>query len=1590
MEDQKPVDIPGDDGCVRRRLEEARQDLLDLTSRTRLLNTPRGLRPKTIEVVDEFSEEIFRILVTEGRKMSFLPLAEGVSDEVTQEEDEVWSLLAQPDEPLDDRGIGARHVDRRLQTKMPSVRLQRRLLQMYYDARAFEQEQGVNILFLALGFLKWFDGPSSQRPRYAPLVLVPLTLDRTSAQRPFQIQYSGEDLNTNLSLQAKIKTDFGMELPDLEGLSDESESERPVGRYLDRVKQAVTGDSRWEVLTDDIVMGFYSFAKFLMYRDLDPDIWPARGQITEHPILDGLLCGAFESGEDPFASAHSVDEILDPKDAIHVLDADSSQMLAIEDVRRGRSLIIQGPPGTGKSQTIGNVIAAAVANGRSVLFVAEKMAALEVVKRRLDAIGLGPLCLELHSHRAKKKTVLEELRKTLRLGQPQLQNAEETIRRLGDCRKELNDHVRRMHAPLSASGFTPFQIAGQLVRLRSLGGEPGEFAIPGARSWSREELETATGQVFRLARHLGNMGTPARHPWRGVGLRAVLPQDVRRILTNVETLQGPLNDWVGRIQELSTELGVTCSSVNEVQQLVDLARLVFRAPPADLTGVTSPCWTKRPQAVRKLIETGERLVEVESQVGAVLIPEALDKDLSQIRTSLKAHGNSVFRLFRREYREAVSRLRALSRDELPKELAERVRLLDLVSERQAALQFLDSHEELGTSAFGAYWRGRKSDWPHLRAILDWVDAAYSDLTESVPSVLARVTNSAQIATAADGIEARRESVLTPLGELIEALDLVPSIAWGCDAVEEASLDELVEHFGDWLSDPEGIPDWITYRIWDEELRNSNLEEVADLLSDGRLDPDSAVARFRATYFGELMRQVFDENPELVTFKGRTHEDLIAEFQQVDRRRIELARAQVAASHHAGLPRAGGGAGEIGILTTEFNKRRRHLPLRRLFSGAGNAIQAIKPVFMMSPMSIAQYLEPGKIEFDLVLMDEASQIRPVEALGAIARGRQVVVVGDDKQLPPTRFFDKIAGSDEASEDDEFAAGDLESVLGLCQAKGIFARMLEWHYRSRHESLIAVSNREFYDDRLFIVPSSGVEVDVGLKHQLVDGTYDRGGSSTNRVEAEAVARAVIRHARERPELTLGVGTFSVAQRDAVLDALELLRRDHPETEKCFADGGPEPFFVKNLESVQGDERDVILISIGYARDESGFFAMNFGPLNAEGGERRLNVLITRARRKCEVYSSISWGDIDLRRTQSKGAAALKTFLQYAETGVLEVPQSTDRPLGSDFEEEVGRSLSRIGFQIEYQVGVAGFFVDLGVRDPESPGRFLLGIECDGATYHSARSARDRDRLRQQVLEDRGWTIHRIWSTDWFQQPEQELRRAVEAIERARSLSGPKGQEDAETNRESGGVFGPHIHDPIERSEPGPEEFDAKVEEAEAYREASFSHRSRREPHEAPTSELVGVIMRIVKVEEPIHIEELARRLAMVWGKGRAGRRIREETARAARTAVVDSHLRRVGDFIYRFKRRSIEPRSRRHVSSQTLRRTDMIPPEEIRAGLRQIVRGHFSIAPADAATVLSRLLGFDRLGGDLRAVFEREIRLMLRDDELKLTDSNLQLM
>ena len=362
-------------------------------------------------------------------------------------------------------------------------------------------------------------------------------------------------------------------------------------------------------------------------------------------------------------------------------------------------------------------------------------------------------------------------------------------------------------------------------------------------------------------------------------------------------------------------------------------------------------------------------------------------------------------------------------------------------------------------------------------------------------------------------------------------------------------------------------------------------------------------------------------------------------------------------------------------------------------------------------------------------------------------------------------------DDEDEDDESQvaqAADIESILGLCRARGLPEKMLRWHYRSRHHSLIAVSNHEFYEDRLFVVPSPyAANLELGLKFHLVEGgVFDTGASATNRIEAKAVCEAVVEHAKTSPHLSLGVAAFSVKQQKAIRDELELARRQEPAIEDFFANHSTEPFFCKNLENVQGDERDVIFISVGYGKNASGYMAMRFGPLGAEGGERRLNVLISRAKKRCHVFASITADDIDLERARGQGVAALKVFLNYAATGRLGIALTTDREEDSPFEQSVRRAVESLGYEVIPQVGEAGFFIDLGVRDSKQPGKFILGIECDGATYHRSKSARDRDRLRQAVLEDHGWVIHRVWSTDWFQRPADQLRKIAAALEAAKS--------------------------------------------------------------------------------------------------------------------------------------------------------------------------------------------------------------------------------
>ena len=572
-----------------------------------------------------------------------------------------------------------------------------------------------------------------------------------------------------------------------------------------------------------------------------------------------------------------------------------------------------------------------------------------------------------------------------------------------------------------------------------------------------------------------------------------------------------------------------------------------------------------------------------------------------------------------------------------------------------------------------------------------------------------------------------------------------------------------------------LHEWVQFVEIERAVRNAGVEASLAEVLRGDVQMAEAADAFRARFLARWLDDLYERVSPLRRFAVDTHERLIQKFKDLDRRSIDVTpertRHQLRLNFtFATVPRDAPESSEMGTLLREANKKRRHLPLRKLFAAMPTLLPRLKPCLMMSPLAVSTYLQSPDLQFDLVIFDEASQVRPHDSIGAIYRGRQLVIAGDQKQLPPTSFFERSVDDAEADEgDDQDLLGDYESVLDKCCSLGLTRRRLRWHYRSRRECLIAFANRFTYENDLVTFPSpTDTQGSRAVEFIYVaDGRWATGGG-VNVVEARRVAEFVIDHARRQPGKSLGVIAFSQRQQMRILEELEALRQAEPELEEFFREGGHEPFFVKNLENVQGDERDAIVLSIGYGPDENGKVAMRFGPLNRQGGERRLNVAVTRAREAMAVISSLRATDLDLNRTGAKGVGLLRAYLDYAENGPealrSAISQVGEHDFDSPFEREVAEELERHGLTVHRQIGCSGYRIDLAVVDPKSPGRYLLGVECDGASYHAPATARDRDRLRQEVLEGLGWRLCRIWSTDWLRDRDRQVERVKEALARS----------------------------------------------------------------------------------------------------------------------------------------------------------------------------------------------------------------------------------
>lgn len=1579
---------------VSTQLDKSRQALLDLSTRNRLLNIPRQRKSaKIIEIKDELSAEVYRLLVEDGKTLSFLPGREkqkavGDTEHEGKEKDDFGELPQPEDDMADERGISKRHSDHRLQTLLTSEGLQKRLLTMYYDAKTFEEEQGVNILYLAIGMLKWFEDDNSDIERYAPLLLVPVQLERGSAAERFKLSWRNEECAANLSLQAKMKAEFGLVIPDLP-----EDDTLDIGAYMRAVQTTISSQKRFAVLENEMVLGFFSFAKFLMYRDLDPANWPENAKLDTHALIAGLMCDGFPATDGMIGEDDNVDKHLTPAQMLHVVDADGSQTLAIEEVRRARNLVIQGPPGTGKSQTITNIIASAVADGKKVLFVAEKMAALEVVHRRMDNIGLGPLCLELHSHKSNKRAVLEELKRTKELGRPRANDGDQTAAKITVLRDKLNTHANVLHTPHPPSGLTAFQIIGHSIRLKQEGVETQGIVLEHPENWSAEDKREREALLAEVTARILEIGIPAQHTWRGVCRSPLLPHEEQRLRNNLAELQELYGRVMVDIGAVEQAFPVSDTSLHSFHLADAIARTATSLPEVDYPALAHPLWHNGMSLLAELVQNGAQYAELKRKLEGQVNEVGRNADLTECRQQLAMHGESFLRFLKSDYRQSQALLKSYLSVPLPKLSAERLALVDDIMTAQKLEKFLREQEEAGSSAFGRLWQGLGSDWTALNTLITWRNNLPLDkLPEDFLAHCAGITAHGQWEEMADRLQKQVTEFYGKLDALFQGLQLDMQAAFNAEKTENISRDAFIDRLCCWIEDTEGLSKWIAFKGRYDALCTAGASAIAEKLWDVELPLDKAEGVFNRSYFDVLAEVVFTAHPQLREFDGDQHSVIVANFRENDRNRIEQTRIEIRTRHYNDMPRSDGGIGPLGVLNGEFAKKRNHLPIRQLIKRSGPAIQALKPVFMMSPLSVAQFLEPGALTFDLLVMDEASQVEPVDALGAIARSKQLVVVGDTRQLPPTRFFSRMTGNideDAVDEENTVATHDVESILNLCLARGLPQRMLRWHYRSRHQSLIAVSNREFYESKLFIVPSPfDAASGMGLKfNHLPHATFDSGGTATNHIEAKTVAEAVIRHAKEYPNLSLGVGAFSVKQRQAILDELEMLRRAHPEVESFFTQANPdEPFFVKNLENIQGDERDVIFISVGYGRNPSGYMAMRFGPLSGEGGERRLNVLISRAKRRCEVFSSITADDIDLERAKGAGVAALKLFLKFAETGKLDFGRITDREADSIFEEQVAAALRARGYDVKTQIGIAGFFIDLAVVDQERPGRFVLGIECDGAAYHSSRSARDRVRLRQAVLEDHGWIIHRIWSTDWYRRPNEQLEKTISAIEQAKQTLALQEREEEEEKPAMRQVFEIVSHDDGETAT-----LHVNVGQRSLsvpYQEAILPLPSHVEPHEVTDQDMATIVGKIVEAESPIHESEVVTRVRMLWNLARAGSRIQAKVKSGLTQAVKQGAIVQEKEF-YLKQGVGVQVRDRSNVSSHSLRKLECLPPQEIRKAVLVLVEANFGASHEQLPTEVARLLGFKSTSAQLREVIEPQIKELLKAGKLQEIGDHLRL-
>ena len=1795
--------------------------MLDFGKRNRLINFKDGKR-SNVQIVSPSYEIVFEKIAIKETPIVF-PYTKKVF--IDDEGNEIYEKVIEGD----------------VKTNKTVPELQKTLKVLRYRANTSIEEQGINILFLAFGMLKWRENDGSTETYSSPIILVPVKLVIESIISPYKIVPHEDEIVVNPTLLYKLENDFGIILPDFD------ETQDSISDYFDRCQKIV--ENKGWTIERDVNLSNLSFLKINMYKDLERN----EERLCANPIVSAIAGEGQPISLDEDISNYDHDKKERPIDIFQVVDADSSQQDAILLSKKGVSFVLQGPPGTGKSQTITNIISEALADGKKVLFVSEKMAALQVVYNRLANVGLSDFCMTLHSHKANKKAVLQELANSISIERKKVkEEALAQLEILQRKREELNEYQKELHTPCSALKTTVFEINGKLAKLDAV--PDVVFPIHEVDKIDTQELNDKVYLLRELERTIGKRSEDYKdNVWRGatidflsnelrhdidsntselVPLLTTLNDKVSSCCTSLEldfshSIEGVnqllaflkvakdsplipekwLTDDIERhlatIKECRKETTLIKTNYKEIsdrfnqrifdidcktqktkliesktkacavlrfaddsfhianlnrsrQQLLDiytdienifiqassLAEKVGLDIPDNLNGLNlfveilkvliqikeiKPTlnWCDRGKfnQLKQSIETRKKVHDdYSSQLQEVL--NEFDKDILTIDCypilqRFRGEYATFFRFLNKQYKTDIRAIQGFSRTRKRLSYQDAIDTLLRLKELEDNKKTVEGLSEQCKADYGNYYCGVDTQWVvlqndmgtfdklftvldkpsdrlrnliingelpveeilhfiesferlrirdkydlannllkanvesnnHYRSVLEEISKGYDqskdflDAFTGLLSLREEETTYDTLSVELDKLESYQETVKTMekrqnelfsmfgkyyvgldtdwdgicqalafaenlkkcvedyslssncvnkictepesvkscgimFGEISEIKSKMEKpLSWFCALFEDAGKFDKMNliDFANYLSSCKNnkhlLEEWVDYCSNKKKCVDAGLQPFVEQIETKEIETNYITEAYLKRFYRLWLDKMMLQFPAVRNFRGRIQEQNIHEFCKLDTEQFRIAQARVRERVVGRIPDFNSitsSRDEIGILKRELAKQRRIMPLRKLFMSIPNLISTLKPCFMMSPLSVSVFLEAQSYEFDLVIFDEASQVHTEDAIGAIMRGKQVIVVGDTKQLPPTNFFATSLNDEDfdveiVEEEKDEEVGAYESILE--EAVTVLPeRSLRWHYRSRDEHLIAFSNIKIYNGSLVTFPSAIEKApDIGVEYvHVTNGVYDRSGKRNNMIEAKRVAELVFEHFKKHPERSLGVVTFSEAQQNAVDAAIRQLRLSNGSMERFFTEDKEEPFFIKNLENVQGDERDTIIFSIGYAKDSRGIMYMNFGPLSRDGGFRRLNVAITRAKYNVKLVGSIVATDIDLDKTSAEGVKLLRSYIEYAQQGVAALEKEIHYNYGLDFdspfEEAVYDFLSSKGYEVVTQVGCSGFRIDMAIKHPTRSGKFAIGIECDGAMYHSSRTARERDRLRQTVLEDMGWKIYRIWSTDWIKNQKSEEEKLVEAIEMA--FSGIHIEEPMEsllTQIDDDSLETMELEESIEPRKMGDEGYGF-----DTFKWVSVDDFESDTPTE--------IIRKIIEALQPIHFEALCKLLAPLWGNQKATNVIRRKVDFYISRYLSDTVVKN-DDFVS--IRGFDELRVRVPETTENIRPIEYISKAELALAMKTIAEKSFGITPDSLITETARAFGFKRTGDKisttLRSVYENMI-------------------